>query len=146
MVRFRAFFGIPLAAGFAAAGSRFAFAAEEEQPPPAESAEPPRRRKVVVVGAGIVGLTSAYYLSKESSHLDVVLVGPPVASDAACYQNGGIISTQLTPWTSYPLLSSAWNALLRPRHCFSNIYFSQFFFEKGVPKWFALFIKSKGRK
>lgn len=70
--------------------------------------------KIVVIGAGIVGITSAYYLSR-SGH-DVTVIEQNGTAAAGCsHANGGFISPSYCgPWAAPGVPTMALKALLTP--------------------------------
>jgi D-amino-acid dehydrogenase len=55
--------------------------------------------KVVVMGAGLAGVTTAWYLAKDGHEVVVIDREPEIAA-AASYANGGIIAaSRAFPWS-----------------------------------------------
>lgn len=69
---------------------------------------------VVVIGAGVIGVTTAYYLSRLGSHVTVVDQNPDVACGAS-YANAGQLSYSYTDALARPELVSKLPALLAGR-------------------------------
>ena len=90
----------------ALAGS-YSFYTNYIKTPPAQlSLSGKQKKKVVVVGGGIVGLSTAYFLSKDKD-TDVVLVEKhPKCAQECSIQNGCLLMRyNAIPWTYKPLIS-----------------------------------------
>lgn len=74
--------------------------------PPDPKLHEKKNKKIVVVGAGIVGLTTAYYLSKYEDN-EVVLVEKATKCAMECsIQNGCLLMRRnANPWTYRPIKS-----------------------------------------
>ena len=72
------------------------FWADEVNPEPAPPLQGDTRADVVVIGAGIVGLSCAYYLRKEG--LDVVLLERKHVGYASSGRNFGVLTPTIGPW------------------------------------------------
>lgn len=66
--------------------------------------------KVVVLGAGVVGITSAWYLAKAGHHVTVVERMPNVALETSYGNAGGVCPSFAGPWAApgMPLKAAKW--------------------------------------
>merc|ERR1711871_876405 len=64
---------------------------------------PQQKERVVIVGAGVIGLTTAYCLSRATKRYDIHIVDHREKPAAGCsYQNGGVINVEsITPVNAY---------------------------------------------
>ena len=69
--------------------------------------------KVLVMGAGLAGVTSAWFLARDG-HDVVVLEREPAVASAASFANGGIVAASRPfPWPSPQMLATVLKALVR---------------------------------
>ncbi len=75
------------------------------------------KSEVIVIGAGIVGLSSAYYLAKAG--LSVIVLEKTDGSDAASYGNAGLISpSHFVPMSSPGIMAKGLKWMLNPESPF----------------------------
>eukprot|EP01126_Amoeba_proteus_P049688 TRINITY_DN5825_c0_g2_i3.p1 TRINITY_DN5825_c0_g2~~TRINITY_DN5825_c0_g2_i3.p1 ORF type:complete len:463 (+),score=77.08 TRINITY_DN5825_c0_g2_i3:62-1450(+) len=95
---------------------------------------------VVIVGAGIVGVTSAFFLSQKGFNVTVIeKSAEPADYGGASYQNGGLICPGLVaPW-SYP---GAWKAVLSSYHKSSpfKLRWGSHWCDPALWRWLRLFL------
>ena len=94
--------------------------------------------KIIVMGAGVVGVTTAYFLAK-SGHQVVVLEKNSTSSLGCSYANGGQLSySHIEPWASKSALKLIAKSLFNPNSFLSIKKFAN----KEFLKWSVNFLKN----
>lgn len=98
--------------------------------------------KIIVMGAGIVGVTTAYFLAK-SGHQVIVLEKNQASSLGCSYANGGQLSySHIEPWASPSALTLIAKSLFKP----NSFLIINNFFDKDFLKWGYKFFKNCGKE
>lgn len=98
-------------------------------------------KKVVIVGAGIVGLSTAYYLNK--SGIDVTLIDSTDGKDNCSYGNAGYVSpSHIVPLASPGIISQGLKWMLSS----SSPFYIQPKLSRDLLKWAWLFKKASTEK
>ncbi len=98
--------------------------------------------KVIVLGAGVIGVTSAYFLAK-AGHQVVVIEKNSESALGCSYANGGQLSySHIKTWAEKSSLFSLFKAAIFPN---SFLKISQIF-DKNFFNWFCEFYKNSDEK
>lgn len=102
--------------------------------------------KVIVLGAGVIGVTTAYFLAK-AGHQVTVLEKNPASSMGCSYANGGQLSySHIEPWASKSSIISFAKAAFCPSSFLSISDFFANFFDRDFFKWSMEFCKNAKQK
>ncbi len=94
--------------------------------------------KIIVMGAGVVGVTTAYFLAK-SGHQVIVLEKNAASSLGCSYANGGQLSySHIDPWASKSALKMIAKSIIIPNSFLSIKKFAN----KDFLKWGCAFLKN----
>jgi len=95
--------------------------------------------KVIVLGAGVIGVSTAYYLAK-SGHEVIVLEKSSASSRGCSFANGGQLSySHIDTWSNKSALWAMAKSLIMPQQTHINI---QDFSNRDFYKWLFNFIKN----
>lgn len=98
--------------------------------------------KVIVLGAGVIGVTSAYFLAR-SGHQVTVVEKNSTSSMGCSYANGSQLSySHVETWAAKASLFSLIKILLNPNHAVSVQSFS----DKDFLRWLKEFYKNSFKK
>jgi len=98
--------------------------------------------KVIILGSGIIGVTTAYMLSKIGCEV-IVLEKDPASGMKCSHANGGQLSfSHVEPWSSQASITSILKAAFKP----SSFVFFRDFFNKDFYRWFFRFANNSTEK
>ena len=104
------------------------------------------KQKVLIIGAGIMGLTSAYFLSKKNSNLDITLIDKNYPVKGASEQNACTIT--LIPYPSFTEID-IWSVLKENIFGYENklcLFKFSLLFESHFRFWLRKYMLSRSQK
>ena len=98
--------------------------------------------KVIVLGAGVIGVTTAYYLAKDG-HEVIVIDQAPSSANGCSFANGGQLSySHIDSWSNKSFLTEMFFGLFKPNSFITLNDFSN----KNFYRWIYQFIKNSNPK
>lgn len=92
--------------------------------------------KVIVLGAGVIGVTSAYYLALDGHEVIVVDKKPSVAEECSASNGGQLSYSHVNSWSTSSLLKSYLKNLFFLDSCLNIKDYSNHYFYKWIYNYF----------
>ena len=98
-------------------------------------------QKIIIIGAGIVGLSSAYYLSKKGHHVTVIDKGS--IKDSCSFGNAGmIVPSHFIPLAAPGMISQGFRWMFNS----SSPFYVKPSLSSGLPAWGIKFLRKANKK